>query len=142
MIDILKKNRVLVILTVVVVLGVLIFNVFHFSSSYGIVEINNINSLFLVPFILLVCWLGITLGTNKKKDDFELAYKNRITEREKNVIELIALGKKNQEIADQLFVDISTVKTHINNIYKKTGLKNRKELFSLSQKLLEKDGNH
>ncbi len=142
MIEILKKNRVLVILTVVVVLGVLIFNVFHFSSSYGIVEINNINSLFLVPFILLVCWFGVTLGTSKKKDDFELAYTNRITEREKNVIELIALGKKNQEIADQLFVDISTVKTHINNIYKKTGLKNRKELFLLSQKLLEKGGNH
>lgn len=120
------------------VLGVLIFNVFYFSSSYGIVEINNVNSLFLVPFILLVCWLGMILGTTKKKEDFELAYNNRITEREKNVLELIALGKKNQEIADQLFVDISTIKTHINNIYKKTGLKNRKELFSLSQKLLEK----
>ncbi|MBQ4821867.1 helix-turn-helix transcriptional regulator [Aquimarina sp. MMG016] len=138
MTDIIKKNRVLIILTVVVVLGVLIFNVFYFSSSYGIVEINNVNSLFLVPFILLVCWLGMILGTTKKKEDFELAYNNRITEREKNVLELIALGKKNQEIADQLFVDISTIKTHINNIYKKTGLKNRKELFSLSQKLLEK----
>lgn len=142
MTDIIKKNKVLAILTVIVVLGVLTFNVFYFSSSYGIVEINNVNSLFLVPFILLVCWFGITLGTNKKKDDFEMAYRNQITKREKSIIELIALGKKNQEIANQLFVDISTIKTHINNIYKKTGVKNRKELIFLSKKLLEKGGNY
>ncbi|MEO9871204.1 LuxR C-terminal-related transcriptional regulator [Ekhidna sp.] len=138
MTDIIKKNRVLAILTILVVLGVLIFNIFHYSSSFGIVEINNINSLFLVPFITLVCWLGMTLGTNKKNEDFEIAYHNQISEREKQVIELVSLGKRNQQIADELFVDISTVKTHINNIYKKTGIKNRRELGFLSNKVLEK----
>jgi len=136
-----RNNSVLIILTILVILGMLTFNVFHYSSSYGIVEINNRNSLFLVPFILLVCWLGILLGTTKKDNDFELVFQNQITDREKKVIELISKGKKNQEIADELYNDISTIKTHINNIYKKTGAKNRKELMLLSKTILEKVGN-
>lgn len=141
MISIFKKNGILIILTILVILGMLTFNVFHYSSSYGLVEINNRNSLFLVPFILLVCWLGILLGTTKKDTEFELAFQNQITDKEKKVIELVAQGKKNQEIANELFNDISTIKTHINNIYKKTGVKNRKELAVLSKTILEKIGN-
>ena len=133
-----KKNSILVILTVLVIMGMLIFNVFHYSTSYGLVEINNRNSLFLVPFILLICWLGILLGATKKETEFELAYQNQITDKEKKVVELISQGKKNQEIADMLYNDISTIKTHINNIYKKTGAKNRKELLLLSKSLLKK----
>lgn len=136
-----KKNSILIVLTSIVVLGMLVFNVFHYSSNYGIVEINNINSLFLVPFIVVVCWLGILLGSDKKNVDFESVYQNQLTEREKKVLELISMGKKNQEIADGLFVDISTIKTHINNIYRKTGAKNRKELNMLSEIALQKVGN-
>lgn len=136
-----KKISILIILTILVILGMLTFNVFHYSSSYGLVEINNRNSLFLIPFILLVCWLGILLGTTKKDIEFELAFQNQITDKEKKVIELVAQGKKNQEIADELYNDISTIKTHINNIYKKTGVKNRKELTLLSKTILEKVGN-
>lgn len=135
-----KQNKLLIILTFLVCMGVLIFNVFHFSANYGIVEINNVNSLLLVPFIILVCWLGMTLGSNKKKDDLEMAFQNQLSDREKEVFELVLIGKKNQEIANALFVDISTVKTHINNIYKKTGVKNRKELRFLGQKEPKKDG--
>jgi DNA-binding CsgD family transcriptional regulator len=133
-----RNNGILIILTVLIILGMLVFNVFHYSLSYGIIEINNINSLFLVPFILLVCWLGILLGSTKKDVEFELAFQNQISEREKDVIERIAQGKKNQEIADELFVDISTIKTHINNIYRKTGVKNRRELTDLARKVEEK----
>ena len=136
-----KKNGILIILTILVFLGMMTFNLFHYSSSYGLVEINNRNSLFLIPFIILVCWLGILLGTTKKNTEFEKAYQKQITDREKKVIELISQGKKNQEIANELYNDISTIKTHLNNIYKKTGAKSRKELAQLSRAILEKGGN-
>ncbi len=135
---IIKSNKVLVILVLLVSIGVLVFDIFHYSSSYGIVEINNINSLFLVPFIVFVCWLGVLLGKSKQADDFDLAYQERITGREKEVIGLILDGKKNKEISDELFVDISTIKSHINNIYRKTGVKNRKELILTAKSVLEK----
>ncbi|GMN07387.1 hypothetical protein MTsPCn5_27760 [Croceitalea sp. MTPC5] len=136
--NILKKNKLLVLLTIVVTSGVLIFDVFRYSTDYGIVEVNNTNSLLLVPFILLVCWLGMKLGTAKNTEEMESAYQKRLSKREREVIELICLGRRNQDIADELYVDITTIKSHINRIYKKTGARNRKELRFYVEKVLKK----
>lgn len=48
-----------------------------------------------------------------------------LTEREIEILEQVALGKTNQEIADVLFVSERTVRTHITNILAKLGLSNR-----------------
>ncbi|MDH6628784.1 DNA-binding NarL/FixJ family response regulator [Streptomyces sp. LBL] len=48
-----------------------------------------------------------------------------LTTRETEVLLLIADGLSNQEIAHRLHVSTATVKTHINNLFAKTGLKDR-----------------
>ncbi|MFF5023294.1 response regulator transcription factor [Streptomyces collinus] len=48
-----------------------------------------------------------------------------LTARETEVLVLIAEGLNNQEIARKLHVSTATVKTHINNLFAKTGLKDR-----------------
>ncbi|MFE3037620.1 response regulator [Streptomyces canus] len=48
-----------------------------------------------------------------------------LTAREVEVLELIAEGLTNQEIARELHVSTATVKTHINNLFAKTGIKDR-----------------
>jgi DNA-binding NarL/FixJ family response regulator len=48
-----------------------------------------------------------------------------LTTREAEVLVLIADGLSNQEIARRLSVSTATVKTHINNMFTKTGLKDR-----------------
>ncbi|WP_181803134.1 response regulator transcription factor [Streptomyces shenzhenensis] len=48
-----------------------------------------------------------------------------LTARETEVLVLIAEGFSNQEIARRLHVSTATVKTHINNLFAKTGLKDR-----------------
>ncbi|MFE5401451.1 response regulator [Streptomyces sp. NPDC056580] len=48
-----------------------------------------------------------------------------LTAREAEVLVLIAEGLTNQEIARRLHVSTATVKTHINNLFAKTGLKDR-----------------
>jgi LuxR family transcriptional regulator, maltose regulon positive regulatory protein len=45
--------------------------------------------------------------------------------RELEVLALIAAGDSNQEIAGRLFVSTSTVKTHINNLYRKLNARSR-----------------
>ena len=58
----------------------------------------------------------------------ESVFKEPLTEKEQAVARLAALGYKNEEVAEQLFISLNTVKYHLANIYKKLGIKNRVEL--------------
>lgn len=50
---------------------------------------------------------------------------DQLTEREKEVLLLIAKGYTNQEIADYLFITLKTVKTHVSNILAKLEVNDR-----------------
>jgi DNA-binding NarL/FixJ family response regulator len=56
-----------------------------------------------------------------------------LTEREGEVLTLIAQGLSNAEIASQLFVSRSTVKTHINQIFAKTNSRDRPQAIVYAQ---------
>jgi len=49
----------------------------------------------------------------------------RLTEREQDVLALIAAGKKNAEIAEELFISVQTVKNHVSNVLEKLQVENR-----------------
>ena len=51
-----------------------------------------------------------------------------LTERELDVLKALAGGKTDDQIAQELFVSVRTVKTHIQNMREKTGFRNRTEL--------------
>ena len=53
---------------------------------------------------------------------------NLLTVKELQIFEEIMAGKSNKEIAATHFVELSTIKTHINNLYGKLGVGSRKEL--------------
>lgn len=48
-----------------------------------------------------------------------------LTPRERDVLELLAKGRSNTEIADELFISSPTVKTHIGRIFAKLGVRDR-----------------
>lgn len=72
------------------------------------------------------------LNIEFQQDKIEAAinpYNNFLfSKREAEIASLVAQGLSNEEIATELFISVHTVKTHIKNIYKKNGLKNRVEL--------------
>jgi DNA-binding NarL/FixJ family response regulator len=51
-----------------------------------------------------------------------------LTPREADVLELLRTGRSNGEIAEALHVSIETVRTHARRIYRKLGVRNRREL--------------
>jgi DNA-binding NarL/FixJ family response regulator len=55
-----------------------------------------------------------------------------LSERELQIARTVALGRTNQEIAAELFISLSTVKTHITRIQDKLGVRNRVEIAAWS----------
>ena len=51
----------------------------------------------------------------------------KLTAREKEILELLSMSLTNEEIARGLFISIDTVKTHVRKIFEKLGVKNRVE---------------
>jgi LuxR family maltose regulon positive regulatory protein len=59
----------------------------------------------------------------------------RLSERELAVLRCIAAGKSNQEIAQEFVVALSTIKTHINNIYARLGVHSRTQAIARAKAL-------
>jgi len=72
----------------------------------------------------------------RPKELNKMALHPKLTKREVTIIELVAQGSQNQEIADQLHISVNTVKTHIYSIFRKTHSRNRIELLSWSQQFV------
>jgi DNA-binding NarL/FixJ family response regulator len=64
-------------------------------------------------------------GDARRRDGEDLA---RLSDRELEIMRLVASGVSNREIASRLFVSESTVRTHLHNILGKLGLENRVQI--------------
>jgi len=97
-----------------------------------------------VLFTGLGIWAGLRLTRPKvieveiggpfERDD-EAVRRLGISKREFEVLELIAAGLSNQEIADRLFVSTSTVKTHVSNVLAKLDASRRTEAIANAKRL-------
>jgi ATP/maltotriose-dependent transcriptional regulator MalT len=58
-----------------------------------------------------------------------------LSERELEVLNLLASGRTNSEIARDLFVSVGTIKSHTGNIYRKLDAKNRAEALARAREL-------
>jgi two-component system, NarL family, response regulator NreC len=82
------------------------------------------------------------LGARLVADEAEAqrrAEEDPLSDREREVLRLLALGHTNQEIARQLYISVRTAETHRAHIMQKLGLTSRAELvrYAMSRGLLE-----
>ncbi len=75
----------------------------------------------------------------RKSDERQPLDSPRLTDREMEVLRLVAKGLNNRDIAKQLFISENTVKNHIRNILEKLQLHSRMEavVYAVREKLLE-----
>jgi DNA-binding NarL/FixJ family response regulator len=75
----------------------------------------------------------------KREDDRQPLAPPRLTDRELQVLRLVAKGLANRDIAGQLFISENTVKNHIRNILEKLQLHSRMEavIYAVREKLLD-----
>lgn len=58
-----------------------------------------------------------------------------LTEREQEILNLIARGQTNRQIADALFISVGTVKGHVNHIFGKLDVTNRTQALVQAREL-------
>ena len=63
--------------------------------------------------------------TPQRREPVELDLPDPLTPRELEILKLIALGFSNQEIADELYISLPTVKTHVGRVLTKTQSRDR-----------------
>ncbi|MDN5286383.1 MAG: DNA-binding response regulator [Mucilaginibacter sp.] len=85
---------------------------------------------YIAGAVIIALITGIILAKNYHPKTINHSEKGNpvtdLTNKEFQVLVMISEGKSNKEIASLNFVEISTIKTHINNIYFKLGVKDRK----------------
>ena len=96
--------------------------------------INHYTLLIVVIMVLLslviVLYFLLYYQSNQMSESSlvkNISVKYKLGIQEEKVLGLLIQGLSNQEIADQLFVSVNTIRNHVANIYKKTGMK-KKEL--------------
>ena len=100
---------------------------------------KSFNWNYLLYFLLFASVLTnilLFISFKKFKANKSKNVRSQLTRQEQNILNLLLDDKSNKEIADALFVSLSTVKTHVNNIYKKLNIQNRNEAKSLFNKQL------
>jgi len=96
-------------------------------------------ALFAFACMGLGAWVGVRLLRRPPAKPFEI---NRlalaslgVSERELEVLALLAAGRSNKEIAQRLEVSPNTVKTHIANLFEKLGVNRRTEAILKAREL-------
>ncbi len=92
----------------------------------------GILSCIVIGLVAYIISLKRKIGADPKSD-IDL---NSLTKQEKRILELILQDKSNKEIAAELFVELSTVKTHINKLYSKIKVSSRKQAKIVAESLL------
>jgi len=105
-----------------------------------------------IIFTALGIWLAVKLSKPKietvvvekevyvtKNENFildtSLVAQLELSKRELEILNLLAQGHSNQEIATKLFVSVSTVKTHIQNIFEKLDVQRRIQAIEKARRL-------
>ena len=130
--------------------GILIAVLKLIEYQFLVVEhsIEIYGALIAATFAVLGIWLGLKL-TGKRQtvivkevpvaavEPFVRDERRRedlhITRRELEILELIARGLSNREIAEKLFVSENTVKTHSSRVFDKLGARRRTQAVQLSK---------
>jgi LuxR family maltose regulon positive regulatory protein len=89
---------------------------------------NRVPARYLAKLLAIVADEGAAPGIGERLSE-------PLSERELEVLALVAAGKSNGEIASSLFVSLSTVKTHINNLYRKLGARSRTHALARAREL-------
>ena len=103
----------------------IVLEIVHYKTIIRDLTIEAFGVIIGVLFLFLGAWLGKYYLVKRRLNEGYDADKLGLSNREIEVLRLVAEGYSNKEIADKLFVSLNTTKTHLSNIYSKLGVSRR-----------------
>ena len=145
-----KGKIAIVVFSVVLAVTAFALQALHYHYMLNDLNLEVYIGMVAALFLLFGLWVGSHLLKRKAEKEVivqtltvaeavaanpELAAGNGITVRELEVLQLIAQGHSNQEIADKLFVSLNTVKTHSSNLFLKLDVRRRTQAVQKAKEL-------
>ncbi|HRJ29228.1 MAG TPA: LuxR C-terminal-related transcriptional regulator [Cyclobacteriaceae bacterium] len=138
-------TRTIFIYGLVLAVAVFMLKMLEYKFFYRQLSVEIYIGIIGVLFTILGIWVGNKITRKKKvfiappvgefKVNERILGEIGISKREYEVLELMAKGLSNQEIADKLFVSLNTVKTHTANLFLKLEVKRRTQAIQRAKEL-------
>ena len=146
-----KQNKELISYAIAMAILLLLLRLLEYKFLVLEYKIEIYAGIIAIIFLLIGIW--VTNKVTKPKVETEVVEKEvkifqdnfsinteaietlKISSRELEVLQLMAKGLSNQEIADALFVSLHTIKTHNANLFEKLDVKRRTQAVEVAKKL-------
>lgn len=147
----LKQNKELISYAIAMAILLLLLRLLEYKFLVLEYKIEIYAGIIAIIFLLIGIWVANKVTKPKVEtvvvekevkifqDNFSINTEAietlKISSRELEVLQLMAKGLSNQEIADALFVSLHTIKTHNANLYEKLDVKRRTQAVEVAKKL-------
>ncbi len=100
----------------------------------AIINVTEFDGIPMSPAIARRAMKLLSAGQKPKIQEHEDPSAYQLTDREMQILKEIVVGNSPNAIAEKLFISPNTVRTHVNNIYKKLHLNSRSQIINLAYK--------
>jgi len=137
-------KKTVIIYSFLLALIVILLKILEYRYFLRDLSLEIYLSIIALIFTAIGIWAGLrivdkkTVRPNQSKNDTpdsSMIKRIGISEREHEVLTLMASGLSNQEIANTLFVSLPTIKTHSSSIYSKLGVQRRTQAIQKARNL-------
>lgn len=132
-------KKTIVVFGALIIAILVLFQIGKFSINSGSLKTEFILAAIAISFFFIGAFLFRKKSDSSTKEekiiDKEKINKLGISDREYEVLQLIYKGLSNSEIANQLYVTESTIKTHVSNLLVKLNVKSRTQAIIKAKEL-------
>lgn len=136
--SLLKNHSIIIWTGLLTGITIILFQVISLLVIYRYLKLDYYLCLVAVFFLTAGILLHSKFGKPVHTAMSDGSLLDLLSRKETIVLQMVHDGKTNKEIASALFIELSTVKTHINHIYAKMSVSNRREARKKYSELTEK----
>lgn len=132
-------KKTIIIFTLLIIALLLLFQISEYSMIFNTTSIEYVIP--IIAFIFFVIGIYINKKSLQKKKrpfteiDTQKIEELNLSKREYQILQEIALGLSNKEIADKLFLSESTIKTYVSNLLVKLNAKRRTQAIQIAKEM-------